>query len=215
MIVPEITLFNYFNKIVESLKKDTYENGENSFLYRHLKGKKYGNYDMYEELKVILGRPHTVDNYLDVRLFFDAKRANLPTVHITLPLEKGGKNDGIGVDEGYEDPRENIVGSYPVKARGFDTSYSIIISSSNTLETLSIYTMLKAILITHIDILGLMGFNNVVISGGDLQLNPDIIPNGVFLRSITLNFDYKVVVEKLIPDNWITNIIFESPDIVK
>lgn len=208
MNFPEIEVYNYIKGIVSVLKDDLKNNPENSFIEDFFGDSKVGKYAFAKEIKSLFLRPETSDSYLDVRMFFDARRANIPTIHVTLPYEKGGDSaDGIGTDEGYEGNDETPNGSYRKLTRGFSTSYSIVVSTSNTLETIGIYRVLQAALIQYIENMEVDGFMNLKISGGDLQLNPDIVPNGVFLRSINIDFSYKTTVRKILPDKYLREII--------
>jgi len=208
MNFPEVELYKYIKGVVEVLRKDAIDNPNNSFIDRHFKNYTAGRYDFAREIKSVIIRPETTDNFLDVRLFFDAKRANIPTIHVTLPFEKGGnKVDGVGTDEGYENRRESAEGSYRNFTRTFATSYNIVVSTSNSLETIGLYRVLQAALVQYTESMAVHGFNNLKISGGELQLHPDVIPHGVFLRSINLDFDYQLTVEKMLPDSYLKDFI--------
>ena len=67
--------------------------------------------DLYKISKELFSRNY-IDNQrsLAVRMFFDRSRAHLPTIHLSLPAESGGKNDGMGLDIGYagEDINEDL-----------------------------------------------------------------------------------------------------------
>lgn len=206
MNFPEIELYKYIKGVVGVLRDDISRNPTNSFVDRHFKDDAVGKYVFAKEIKSVISRPEINDNFLDVKLFFDAKRANIPTIHVTLPFEKGGnKIDGVGTDEGYEGRRESVEGSYRNFTRTFATSYNIVISTSNSLETIGLYRVLQAALVQYTESMAAYGFNNLKISGGELQLHPDVIPHGVFLRSINLDFDYQLTVEKMLPDSYLTD----------
>lgn len=197
MKLPEITLYKTIVSLVDTLREDIKTNSNTSFVDRFFATESVGEYVFAKQIKSILNVSKEHQNELKVNLFFDAHRASIPTIHITLPFEKASGDNGLGTDEGYVAPRETIEGSYTNFTRNFNTSYSIVVTSSNSLEVLAIYHILKAVLIANTGILETVGFKNLKISGGDLHLNADIIPKGVFVRALSLDFSYDLTVEQI------------------
>jgi len=209
--IPEIILYNHLEYFLQYIRKDLIETTDErkTFLYQILNGielKKLGlNY--YTEAKDIFLRDRTHPRCLEIRMFFDADRAAIPTIHINLPSEQAYQ-DGLGVDTGYQ---ENIVDTtgetyYETHTRTFNSTYQIIVSSDNTNEVIIIYNVLKAFLIAILDLIDLAGLRNLKLGGGDLQLNPEIVPPHIFIRALTLNCFIEMTVPTTIKNKIIKDI---------
>lgn len=216
MFIPEIQLKSIIDALISTLKTNYEANiadETKSILYKFFNGNAAGIFNYFTEAKKLFLRDDSDQRKLDSRLFFDRERANIPTVHITLPNESP-KSDGIGVDAGYqpEDRDDDDTFNYTY-TRGFATQYNIIITSDNTFEVILIYHALKAMLIKVFDSLELMGFRDPRISGGDLNINPDLVPPGIFVRNISLSIYYEQDISALTKGDLISAITFNSANV--
>ena len=196
IILPELILLDGIKKLLTLIRTD-YQNNiadtTQSLLYRILNGNNLQRYKMFDQaVSVFITKPDDPRN-LDVNLFFNAKRASIPTLHITLPSESE-KNNVMAAGEGYRDPifDENIGEYKKVFNRRFNAGYNMIITSDNTNEVVLIYHFMRSALISLSPHLTLAGLQNIKLSGGDLQLNSDIVPSNIFIRSTNINFEYDV-----------------------
>jgi len=205
MILPEFVLFNLIKAAFSSLKTEytTATDKTTTLLYYMFHGNTFEKFDYYEQAVDLFTRAKSHPRCVETRLFFDASRAEMPTVHLSLPGENSGE-DGIGMDEGYEAPVYDDTNQTfrPVYTRLFNASYNLIITSDNTFEVLVIYHALRAMLISMMDYISMNGLINVRLGGQDLQINSELVPVGIFFRAITVELKYEVSVPKLDLSNY-------------
>lgn len=216
--IPEIILYNVVSTILKTIRQDLLETKEEeTIFYKLFYGTKFDdlNLDFYENAKELFLRDKAHNRFLEARMFFNADRANIPTIHLNLPSESdiGG---GIGVDEGYKgnnyNPIENTISQN--HTRTFNTVYNIIITSDNSDEVLIIYHALRAFMISMLDIIDLNGLKNPKLGGADLQFNPEIVPPHIFVRNISLNCFYEITVPSIVKQKIINRITIQSKGII-
>jgi hypothetical protein len=211
-VFPEIMLKKIIDYSLSLLKidYDSYVDKKDSTLYQILNGNKIGNYDYFDQAVKILFQTHDNPRKLETKLFFDRSRSGIPTIHITMPSESHF-GDGIGFDTGYvEDFRDSNDNEKQSFTRTFNTKYNIVVTSDNTFEVLIVYYVLKACLMANIYTLELNGLRNAKFGGQDLILKDDIMPTGIFSRSLNFECFYEFTAfgfEKL---SLINNINFEE-----
>jgi len=214
LLIPEITLLDTLKNILQFLKDDFNEhtNEEDTFLHNMLFGNKLGEFDYYEQGKDLFLRESDHERVIDIKLFFDRERANIPTLHLNLPQDNGGPVDGIGIDEGHPDSiiNETTGTITPVYQRSFDAVYNIIITSDNTFEVLLMYHVIRASLVSIFDSLDFAGLRNPKITGNELQLNPDIVPTNVFVRALMLGCFYEQDIPRFFGEKLIKSVNFNG-----
>lgn len=218
--IPEILLYNVIDTILKTIRKDLLDNVEekNTIFYKLFYGTKFENLnlDFYSNAKDIFSRDKSHPRFLDLRMFFNADRANIPTIHLNLPSESdiGG---GVGVDAGYNgtnyDPISQTISQN--HTRTFNTIYNIIITSDNSDEVLIIYHALRAFMVSLLDIIDLNGLRNPKLGGADLQINPELIPPHIFIRAISLNCFYELTIPSLIKEQIINKIKIVSLGLIE
>tara|TARA_R100000734_G_C3298523_1_gene89445 strand:- start:74 stop:757 length:684 start_codon:yes stop_codon:yes gene_type:complete len=210
--VPEIEIFKVVSGIFEAVKKDFEQNvnEENTILYQYFGELPVfeGKFNWWENAKDLFLRDFQHPRRIETEMYFNSERAKMPTVHITLPQETAGP-DGLGVDTGYQPEiyNETTLQYSFTNTRMFDTQYHAIITSDNTLEVQLIYHLLRGMLITLLKEIDLSGMRNPKLSGQDLQINTELVPEHIFMRGIGINFQYEVTVPQLKDHQLITNII--------
>lgn len=212
LFMPEIELKRVLEGILVTIKEN-YENNTDktkTLLYQLYNNQSIGKFNYYTQAVELFTRGDENIRKIGTRLFFDAARASLPTIHLTLPSEQKGPADGLGIDEGYIEKEVDGDNVTTLLTRTFDTQYRLVITSDNTLEVLLIYHTLRAMLISTLTSLELVGFRNVKLGGMDIQLNSDLVPPGVFLRALTVSSYYEVSVPKLQDDVLINLIKFQA-----
>ncbi len=217
IFIPEINLITVVQAIVDSIRDDLRDGNEKeSFLYQILQDYTVSNYQFYKQAKELFLRKNNDKRMLEVRLFFDAHRAELPTIHINLPMESTTEN-GLGSDEGFAPPLFDDTSLEFIRRynRRFSSNYQILFSSNNSLEVITMYHVVRAAIIANLGVLELYGFTNLSMSGGDLQLHPDIVPQGVFVRGLNLNFGYEVTAPAIKREKFYTNFILKIKTIIK
>lgn len=219
IFIPEIELHNTLKAILTLIRED-YENRSNkehTLLYKILGSNRLQRYNLYEQGKKVFLAKEDDPRFLDVQMFFNMKRASIPTIHITLPSEQAGQ-DGLGIDEGYADPAydeipslgdPDVLQTSPNYTRRFDTTYNIIITSDNTNEVILIYHLLRAILIPVFDHLNQVGIENCKIGGRDIQAYPSLVPDSIFMRGLSLSFSYQITSPGIFKQDIIQKIILD------
>jgi len=201
MIIPEVELLKLIEALLKYVELD-FNNAtdeQNTFLYRVFKDNNIGRYNFFEQAKDIFLRDKGHPRKIETRIMFDAQRAQLPTIHISLPGEST-ENNGIGMDEGYQEHFYDENTRTISYTRGFNAQYSCIVTSDNALEVLTVYYVLKNILIAATDNAEFRGLRNVQIGGNDLQINSDIVPPHIFTRGINISVFYEQTIPSLRKD---------------
>lgn len=206
MIIPEITLYNYISNALDGIRKDFNENPqEETLLYKFFTKQdeteypnKIGNFDFFTQAKRLI-----IDNYknhdprsIELRLYFDRERADMPTIHINLPAETVGSIDGIGVNADsdnvdYNDRRQDWA---LMLSRSNDCQYNLICTSDNPFEVILMYNLLKAIFISTLPVVELHGLKNCKLSGQDLNIYSELVPANIHIRAFALSFIYETTV---------------------
>jgi len=216
-MIPEIELQRVIDVALKIIRNDITQNGgtpSDTILHYLLNqvGSFEGKYNFYDQAVDIFSTKNKHNpRFLETRLFFDKERASIPTIHVMANGENDN-NNGIGVDQGYMDQQTNGLGTAirPVYNRHFNANFSIVITSDNSMETILIFYVLKAMLISAFDHIQLSGFVNPTISGRDINISQDLVPNGVFARSLDLKAGYELSV----PANTFKSIITQFSNIL-
>lgn len=228
MIVPDTILFNTITKLLDFLKEDwtNQVNKEDSYLYKITNGLKLGKqYDYYTEaqsvfLKSEVNEPRTIDVYMS----YDTKRKGLPTIYINLPSEETDKNSlgiGEGVDtvfnEGDFNDTDFDEGEFSDEyshrkfyERRFNTRYTYTCTSDNRNEVMLMSHIVKTLVIAGIDHFNIEGLENISVGMNDLMANDDLLPSVIYMRSVTLRFEYDFKVPSLYENQTAQSISFQN-----
>lgn len=193
LLIPEINIKNILGVILAFIKTD-YDNASpktQSYLYHILNGLKIEKYDFYTQAVEIFTRDKGHPRKIEVNYFFNAERSNIPSIHITLPQETPIA-DGIGIDDGFNGNEVDGTTGKKLYNRCFTANYHIVITSDSTIEVITMYHVIRSMLIAAYNDLMFAGIQNPKISGGELQLNSDIIPINVYARALNLQLMYDV-----------------------
>ena len=205
ILLPEVVIFNTLESIVKLLRDDLIQNPDtdsNTILYKILgldeEGKtiKINLYEYFKQAKRMFLKP---DN-LSVNFGYNQKVANMISMHILLPAEQGKST--IGEDEGYIEEdiiEENVkTATQPYFTQTYECTYQIMITSNNSMEVNVVYNILKSMLLMLTPHLELMGLRIPVLSGNDIIMQDDLIPNPIFHKVINLSFTYEHNVPQLL-----------------
>ena len=128
-------------------------------------------------------------------------------MHIILPSEQGKMC--IGADEGYLSERDKE-GNYQLyHTEMYETTYQIMITSTNSTEVTIVYHIIKSMLLMLVDQIDLMGLRNPTLSGNDIVMQDDLTPVPIFHRVLNVSFTYEHNVPKLIKDNIAKSFIYQ------
>lgn len=204
IIIPEYIIHNTLKLIVDFLRKDLADNAADetkSTLYQLL-GKddlgqviKRDKYIFFNQAKAMFQKKESLQIYYGFNLEVSSELA----FHIVLPSESGLPM-AIGGDEGYAQG-DNADGENLKYVQMFESTYQIMITSSNQSEAMIIYHIMKAMLLMVFPHIELCGLRLPKFSGSDLFINQEYVPAHLFSKVINLSFNYELIVgQKLITE---------------
>ena len=212
--MPEVIIYNALESIVKYVRKDLTENKDNekaSILYRllgeNIDGKPImmNRWDFFKQAKKIF----TNKNNLSVNFGYNFDVANIIALHIVLPSEQAAES-AIGQDEGYNtivDDEEMITEFF---SQNFQSNYQVMITSNNSSEILTVYHVLKSMLLMIIPHLETMGLRLCKLSGNDIMFKDDLMPNGMFHKVLNISFNYELKVPQMLRKDIIRGIVFDG-----
>jgi len=200
LIIPEVQLCTIIDALLKHIKLDfeaKVVTPEKSLLYNYFNGIVDHKKDYYKEAVDLFTREADHPRLIETRLAFDAERAKIPTIHITMPSDQTGQNSlGIG-ESGMADYVNYIDGEVSVEyERRFDTQYQIVCTSDQHSEVMLMYHLVRAGLISILDTFSLTGLEDPKLSGQELKINPDLMPSHIFMRAIGVSFSYEIKVSR-------------------
>lgn len=215
MLIPITIVKQVLDSLIVFIKADydlaVSENRETeSFLYRVLYGNSLVDFDFYEQGVDIFTRTDASSRQIQTKLGFDLGQSSLPTIYVHQPAEptKGVNTIGFGLDgnEYYD----NADGTQTDKLfRGFGSTFEYVCVSPNILETLLIYEVLHAALISAIDSFT-SDFNTVNFTGKEYVARNDSMPDPLFVKAIQLELSYVKEVPRLISQDVVNFVEFNK-----
>lgn len=212
--MPEVIIYNALESIVKYVRKDLTENKDNekaSILYRLLgenidrKPIMMNRWDFFKQAKKIF----TNKNNLSVNFGYNFDVANIIALHIVLPSEQAAES-AIGQDEGYNtivDDEEMITEFF---SQNFQSNYQVMITSNNSSEILTVYHVLKSMLLMIIPHFEIMGLRLCKLSGNDIMFKDDLMPNGMFHKVLNISFNYELKVPQMLRKDIIKGLVFDG-----
>lgn len=135
---------------------------------------------------------------LDVKLGLNLDTAKFPSAQIYLPAENQSRT-ALGVDPesfGYTEEVEDEtylnyqVGEY--NSIFYNANYTVAIISTNADQVSYLYHILRWMFQRYIHIFEVNGFEKFSMKGADMRMEQNLIPQTIFMRTLTLDFDYEV-----------------------
>ena len=211
-LFPDIILCRTLESIVKLLRENLIANSksdEETILYKIIgvdeeeKPLKWNFVNFYKQAKKII----LDENNLSVNFGYNLETSTPICMHIILPSEQGKMC--IGADEGYLSERDKE-GNYQLyHTEMYETTYQIMITSTNSTEVTIVYHIIKSMLLMLVDQLDLMGLRNPTLSGNDIVMQDDLTPVPIFHRVLNVSFTYEHNVPKLIKDNIAKSFIYQ------
>lgn len=206
LIIPDIIIVNTLNNVLNIIRDNHNDaidagNEDRSLLYILFNDLSLGKYDLYDNVQDLLITTPSDPKHLDVKLAYSHNTSD-PTASIYVALASdSNKNDSIGIGEGNQDELvfENDSGQNEyVKQynKRFTTTYQVIIVGENKNQISVLYNLFRAMIIAcqnHFELEGLLNFK---IGGQDIRLQT-AVPDRIFSRAITLNFEYEVTTPEI------------------
>lgn len=210
--MPEVTIYNALESVISYIRRDLAKNDEdkNTMLYRLLgedidrKPMKMNRWNFFKQAKKIF----TDKQNLSVNFGYNFDVAKIISLHIILPSEEAAES-AIGQDEGYGD---EVIGedTYQCFTQNFRSNYQIMITSNNSSEVLTVYHILKAMLLMIFPHLEIMGLRLNKLSGSDVMFRDEMMPNGVFHKVLNLSFNYELKVPQMLSQEIVKGIVIEG-----
>lgn len=213
IIIPETIFVQTLKSILKLVRDDFALNiadETKSILYRSFNNAgALERYAYYTQLKKVVITELDDPRVFDFAMGFNMERCATPHVHITLPSENSAQN-GLSIDEGHEEEVfDDETQTYrKVFTRRYDSTYNFTITSDNSNEVVALYHFLRSILIQLINHFELSNLEHIRISGGDLQINPSLVPRNIFMRNLSVSFSYDISVQDLFDTEFVTKLIF-------
>ena len=211
-LFPDIILCRTLESIVKLLRENLIANSksdEETILYKIIgvdeeeKPLKWNFVNFYKQAKKII----LDENNLSVNFGYNLETSTPICMHIILPSEQGKMC--IGADEGYLSERDKD-GNYQLyHTEMYETTYQIMITSTNSTEVTIVYHIIKSMLLMLVDQIDLMGLRNPTLSGNDIVMQDDLTPVPIFHRVLNVSFTYEHNVPKLIKDNIAKSFIYQ------
>lgn len=202
LIVPELIMYKYITGLVTFLKNDYNAKTDKSktLLYEMFYGLLEDKKNYYEDAVSLFTREQGDGRLIEVRKFFDAKRADIPTIHITIPQDLPGQNS-LGMSEtdeteSWEEVGDTVYSVRPLYQRRFDCKFYIVCSSDNHAETMVMYHALRAGILSTIDTLTLSGLEKPVMDGNEVKLDESLAPPHIFHRGIGIACSYDIKIPR-------------------
>lgn len=216
ILFPEIVIYNTLNSIVKLLRDDFKKKrkDEDTLLYKILgideEGKeiKMNLYNYFKQAEKMILMPQN----LSVNFGYNQEVAKLISMHILLPSETA--EAAIGEDEGYmsedvTDEDGNKIGEQQMFTQMYDSTYQIMITSTNSSEVNVVYNILKSMLLMLVPHLELMGLRVPKLSGNDIVMNDEYTPVPIFHKVLNLSFKYEHTVPQMIQQEVAKNFYFQ------
>lgn len=210
-LFPDIILCRTLESIVKLLRNDLMQNRENeheSILYKILgvdeeeKPLKWNFVNFFRQAKKII----LDENNLSVNFGYNLETSTPICMHIILPSEQGRMC--IGADEGYLGERDENGDLQLYHTEMYETTYQIMITSTNSTEVTLVYNIMKSMLLMIVDQLDLLGLRCPTFSGNDIVIQDDLTPVPIFHRVLNISFNYEHNVPKLTKDKVGRNFIY-------
>lgn len=213
IIMPEVIIYNALESIISCVRKDLSEreNDASTMLYRLLgenidgKPMKMNRWNFFKQAKSIFKD----EQNLSVNFGYNFEVAKIISLHIILPSEEAAES-AIGQDEGYRDEIDDNGNLNRFFTQNFRSNYQIMITSNNSSEVLTVYHILKSMLLMIFPHLELMGLRLNKISGNDVLFRDEMMPNGIFHKVLNLSFNYELKVPQSVANEVIKNIVFSG-----
>ena len=211
IVIPENILYNALESVIKYIRKDLDDNKENlsnTILYQLLgensdgKPMAMNRWNFFKQAKKIF----TDKNNLTVNFGYNFEVAKIISLHIILPSEQAAES-ALGQDEGYgiEDDSETMYFT-----QNFNSNYQIMITSNNSSEVMTVYHILKSMLLMIVPHLEILGLRLNKFSGNDILFRDEMMPNGIFHKVLNISFNYELKVPQILKRNIVKGIVVDG-----
>lgn len=202
-------LFEYLiTNLKENMKKKT-ENLSYLYLLYHKDENDETPSVNYENAKALFLREKDNPRAFCIRPVFDRQRSGLPTIHIVVPQDTEDLRQ-IGDIEGeqYEEILNEKI------ERGYQTQFTLVSTSENIQEVLTLNYVLRALLLGATAQLSVVGFINPTFSVQDFSIRQEILPVGAYSKGLIMIATYIESVPEVGKQDGVTKLIFDLDKIL-
>lgn len=213
--IPEQKVRQVVDYVLDFLREDyeTATDKEESYLFLLFgQYKDDSSYDYWTNAVALFTRGTDEPRHIETHFFLNRTRFSLPTVHITISSDNTGP-DGLGFDQGWQESEFDSSTSLnfrQISSREFNTRFQIVLTSDNTFEVLMMYHAIQACLVGNNHLLFLNGLQNPSLKGGDIILNDQQAPQGIYARAIFLDCFYTLSAPSFEKERAVTDVILEG-----
>lgn len=198
LVLPEHSLKNILDGLLAMMSDNLKQvpNKEQTMLYRMFGDTAYNKFKYYEQGVSLFTKSNGKARQIKTKLSFDGDLSQFPIIYIPT-----GKDDysfsGIGdQDSNYVEDKDGR--QTPMKTCRFKGESSFVIVSDSIEEVLLIYHAVRALLVAAGDTFGYYGLDTVQLGGADVQLNEEQIPKNVFMRAMSIKYEYDITIPSII-----------------
>jgi hypothetical protein len=206
LVLPDLIIVDTLNLALIAIREDyktCVDAGEEnrSILYLLFNGLTTGKYNIYDNVKKLVLTTPESPKHIEVVSAFQSVSGKAPSVYITMPSEND-RNNSLGIGQGNADELtfDNVSPDQDEYRdqymRRYNTNYYVVMVCENRNEMVILYNLFKYILVMCTNHFALCGIENMKIGGQDLKLN-DAIPDKLFMRGISMNFEYEQLAPEL------------------
>lgn len=193
--IPEHILKSVLDGIILTISNDIMlvSERENTILYRLFGELGVGSFKYYDQAVAMFSFNNGKARRIKTKMSFDGDMSSFPVIYVTTGSDKYNFS-GIGMteyDQTFGDPDTRI---YPKLSTRFTAESSIVIASDSIEEVLILYHVIRAMIIASIVTMSESGLENMKIGGMDIRTEDDLIPKNVFMKAISLEYEYDVIV---------------------
>lgn len=213
IVIPELIIYNALESIIRYIRTDLANNTEDkhTMLYKLLgedidgKPVKMNRWNFFKQAKKIFQDK----NNLSVNFGYNFEVAKIISLHIILPSESAAES-AIGQDEGYGQTvnEEGEVETY--FTQNFNSTYQVMITSNNSSEVMTVYHILKSLLLMIFPHLEIMGLRLNKLSGNDIMFRDETMPNGIFHKVLNISSNYELKVPAMLQSEIVRGIVIDG-----
>ncbi len=176
-----------------------------------------GNYNFLTQALSVFNKKKDDPRKIFVDYMYNMKSEKRPSIYISLAADSPSPMS-MSSGEGYEPMKFIATGdTYDFQStytRRFSSAINLVIISDNSNEVALMYEIMRAGFISLLPHLSLIGFENLRISGQDLQIQQGELPANTYKRVIQLSFEYMFSSVDLSQNPVITKFIIELDKIL-
>lgn len=197
VVLPELSLKTILDGLLANLSNNLSSvPKEETILFRIFGSQAYNKFKYYDQGVALFTKSNGKSRSIKTKLSFDGDLSVFPTIYITTGKDENAFS-AIGDQDGdfLSDKDQRVT---PMKRCRFRGESSFVIVSDSIEEVLLIYHTVRAMLISAGDTFGYYGLDTVKLGGADVQLTEDQIPKSIYMRAMSVSYEYDILIPSII-----------------